>query len=74
MVERTVGLLAEGSTEAAATLRALLAEQNSAVQLRAAQLILDFGQRLRESAELEQRLVALEEHIQDSLAPQGSPR
>lgn len=61
MIERATAKLAEASTEAAATLRALLdASSPPAVRLGAARAILELGTRLREAEELEKRIAELE--------------
>jgi hypothetical protein len=60
MVGRALGQLADGMTEAAGTLRALLSAEGESVRRGAARSILELGNRLRESVELEQRLQALE--------------
>jgi hypothetical protein len=64
MVQRAAGVLTAAATEAVKTLVLL---QNTttpaAVRLGAARAILEMGMRLREVADLEQRLAALEEHL-----------
>jgi hypothetical protein len=61
LVARALGRLADGMTEAADVLRALLAAGTPpAVRLGAARSLLELGCRLRESVELEARLTALE--------------
>jgi AcrR family transcriptional regulator len=60
LLEHAVGQLAEASTAAAATLRALLDAEADTVRLGAARSILELGGRLREWVELEARIAALE--------------
>ena len=55
--------LAAGSTEAAVTLRNLLNAEADNIKLGAARSILEIGNRLREWAELEERIAALEQRI-----------
>ena len=59
MLSRAVGQLADASTEAVATLRALLNAEAETVRLNSAKAILELGAKLRE-AELERRIAALE--------------
>jgi hypothetical protein len=66
MVERAVGRLADGLTDAAAKLRQLLAARSEAIQLAAARSLLELGVKLREAVELEQRLAGLEQRLQES--------
>jgi hypothetical protein len=61
MMQRALGRLADGMAEAAAALRKLLASGSDAVKLAAARAILEFGPRLRETVEFEERLRALEQ-------------
>ena len=63
MLSRAVGTLADASTEAATTLRALLGADSETVRLGACRAILELGTRLRESEELAQRLSALEAQV-----------
>jgi hypothetical protein len=65
MVERALGQLAEGSTEAVATLRKLLKAKGDTVKLGAARTILEVGNKLRESVELQQRIAALEQRLEE---------
>jgi HEAT repeat protein len=60
MVSRAVGKLADGMVEAADVLRQLLQAESESVRLSAARTLLDVGNRLRESMELEERIRALE--------------
>jgi HEAT repeat protein len=57
---RAVGVLAEGATEAATVLRRLLKSESDAVRLGAARALLQIGDALRLSRELEDRLATLE--------------
>jgi HEAT repeat protein len=62
MVQRAAGSLTAAAMEAIKTLLALLQASNSGpVRLGAARAILELGTKLRESVELEQRIVALEQ-------------
>jgi hypothetical protein len=65
MVERALGQLAEGSTEAVGTLRKLLKAKADTVKLGAARTILEVGNKLRESVELQQRIAALEQRLEE---------
>jgi hypothetical protein len=60
MVGRALGKMAEGMTEAADTLRALLNSEGESVRLGAARSILELANKLREAVELDERLAALE--------------
>jgi hypothetical protein len=60
LIFRAVGALADASSEAAQTLRDLLASDRPSVQLGAAKAILDLGIKVREHAELADRIEALE--------------
>jgi hypothetical protein len=63
MVGRALGRMADGMTEAADTLRLLLAARGESVRLGAARALLELGAKLRESVELEQRILALEDNL-----------
>jgi hypothetical protein len=64
MIERGLGKLADAVADAAQALRNLLAEAESeAVKLSAAKIILEQAVKLRDAAELEQRIRALEERL-----------
>ena len=65
MVQRSLGRLADGVTEAADVLRQLLAAESEAVRLGAARSLLELGVKLREPVELEERLAALEARISE---------
>jgi hypothetical protein len=61
MVQRTGGMLTAAAGEAVKTLLALQKENISpATRLGAARAVLELGMRVRETAELEQRIAALE--------------
>lgn len=60
LLDRTVGALVEAAADAVATLRAALDDDDSAVQVRAARAILSALIQVRESADLEARITALE--------------
>ena len=66
LVDRAVGLLAATNAKAAATLRALLDDDAATVRLNAARCVLEATTRLRDAAELEERLQALERHVEKS--------
>lgn len=55
----------DGTANAADRLRQLFAAKSEAVQLGACRALLDLGAKLRESAELEQRLAAQEQMAQE---------
>jgi hypothetical protein len=62
MVQRTSGALTAAATEAVRTLLDLQkGPQPPAVRLGAAKAVLELGLKIRESAEFEERLIALEE-------------
>jgi hypothetical protein len=63
MVERALGQLADGSSEAVGTLRKLLKAKADPVKLSAARTILEMGNKLRESVELTQGIAALEQRL-----------
>ena len=69
-LSRAVGQLADASTEAVATLRALLSAEAETVRLGSAKAILELGAKLRES-ELERRIAALEAREAD---PEPEPQ
>ena len=64
--DRALGRLSAASTAAVRTLRQLLNAKSEAVRLAAARSILELGAKLRETVELEQRLLALEAHYDDT--------
>jgi hypothetical protein len=71
-VQRTAGTLTAAATEAVRTLLELLkAPAAAAVRLGAARAVLEIGLRLREVADLEERLAALEERLDASEAARG---
>jgi AcrR family transcriptional regulator len=59
-LNEAVGRLSEAANEAVSTLKALLVSGTDSVRLSAAKTILELGPRLREQAELEERITALE--------------
>jgi transposase-like protein len=59
-LNEAVGLLSEAANEAVSTLKALLTARAESVRLSAARAILELGPKLREQAELEERVTALE--------------
>ena len=59
-LNQAVGLLSEAANEAVSTLKALLTARAESVRLSAARAILELGPKLREQAELEERVTALE--------------
>jgi len=65
MVQRSLGRMADGMSEAAEVLRKLLAAESESVRLGAARSLLELGVKLRESVELEQRLADLEQQMED---------
>jgi hypothetical protein len=60
MVQRSLGRMADGMSDAADKLRELLAAESESVRLGAARTLLELGVKLRESVELEARLADLE--------------
>jgi hypothetical protein len=60
MVQRSLGRMADGMSDAADKLRDLLAAESESVRLGAARALLELGVKLRESVELEERLANLE--------------
>ena len=70
MVQRTAGALTAAANEAVRTLVDLLkAPQPAAVRLGAARSVLELGMKVREAAELEQRLTALEARLDQTGGP-----
>lgn len=64
LISRTVGRLADATTDAVGTLQELLGKGTPpATRLGAARAILEMASRYRESEELEKRLAALEEAV-----------
>lgn len=61
MTSRALGRLADGMAFAADTLRKLLTAKSEMVRLSAARSVLELGNKLRESVELEERLQTLEQ-------------
>ena len=64
MVARAVGLLADASTDAVATLKGLLHAESESVKLGAARSVLEIGNKLRESVELAAEVGELRQIIQ----------
>jgi hypothetical protein len=63
MVQRSLGRMADGMSDAAAKLRELLTAESESVRLGAARALLELGVKLRESVELEARLLAVEAYL-----------
>jgi hypothetical protein len=63
MVSEASGRLARAMSGAAGALEGLLTAEGESVRLSAARSVLEFGVKIRESAELEQRVVALEQSL-----------
>jgi hypothetical protein len=61
LVERAAGRLAGGMTAAAATLTKLLTARSETVRLGSARALLELAVKIRESVELESRILALEQ-------------
>ncbi len=74
LLARAVGILAEGTTAAAATLRLLLRSDSPSVQLAAARAILDQTTRGIELLDLAERVSALEEQTAAAEAAKGGSR
>ena len=72
IVGQAMGALTEAMTEAAGTLRRLLQAEREPVRLGAARSILEFGQRLRESVELEARIAAMESTLEADTDGKGN--
>ena len=71
LVERATGQMADAMSAAAEALRKLLEARSEAVRLGAARAVLELGMKLRESAELEERLAELERRLGE--APEVCP-
>jgi hypothetical protein len=69
MLSQAMGQLADGMTEAVATMRNLLKAKKDGVKLQAAKALLDLAMRMRLTVDHEQRLQALE-----AMLPEGNPR
>jgi len=63
MYERAVGQLADALTAAVATLVQSLGAENEAVRVRAATAVLDWSMKLREHADLAERIAHLEARL-----------
>jgi hypothetical protein len=73
MVERALGKMTDGMTEAADTLRSLLHAEAESVRLGAARSILELSNKLREAVEVETRLAELERRLLVGHLPRLSP-
>jgi hypothetical protein len=71
MLDAGAGRLAEGVCEAADVLRELLHAKSESIRLGAARALLEMCSKLRESLELEERIVELEERLHAAPAPNG---
>ena len=70
ILQRSAGMLTAASVEGTRTLLTLLRDQSPpAVRLGAARAVLEIGIKVREAADLADRVTALEEHL--SLKPPG---
>jgi hypothetical protein len=63
MVEKALGRLGDGMSEAADLLRNLLVSDEERIRLPAARTLLELGAKSRESVQLEERLAALEDQM-----------
>jgi hypothetical protein len=63
MVQRTMGALTAAGQEAVRTLLELLKGSTPSVRLGAVRMVLEMGIKMREVADLEERLAALEEQL-----------
>jgi hypothetical protein len=67
MLQRTAAMLTAASGEAVKTLLVLLKDSvSAATRLGAARAILEIGMKVRETAELEQRIASLEEQLRSA--------
>jgi hypothetical protein len=70
MVQRTVGTLTAAGSESVRTLLELVKPAAPyAVRLGAARAMLELGNKLREAVDLEERLAALEERLEEQHKP-----
>ena len=70
MAQRIAGMLTAAAGEAVKALLELLAASNpSPARLGAVRTVLEYGLKLREAADLEERVAAVEDHIAAQLAP-----
>ena len=75
MLESTIGILADASTEAARTLRGLLAANVAPnVRLRAAMAVIDLTRELTEERDLEERVTRLELALEPDASASWLPR
>ncbi len=65
MVARSVGMLADASSEAVATLKGLLRAESESVKLGAARSVLEIGTKLRESVELTAEVAELKRIVEE---------
>jgi hypothetical protein len=65
MISRAAGALADSMGEGARVLRKLLSSRSEATRLRAAQQLIELALKVTSAAELEARLAALEQRIQE---------
>lgn len=65
LLARAVGLLAAHAADAAACLHALLTDGGPAAQVSAARAILEFGGRMREELDINERLTAVEAALRE---------
>jgi hypothetical protein len=72
MVHRTAGTLTAAATEAVRALLDLLKTGTPTVRLGAARTILEVGAKLRESADLEERVAEIEQRLDQKSSSQGS--
>jgi hypothetical protein len=71
MVACSLGRMADGMAEAADTLRQLLQAEGESVRLGAARSILELGNKLRESVELEQQIQELQGRVDELRGSDG---
>ena len=69
MIGQALGRMADGMSEGADVLRALLAAESESVRLGACRTMLELGVKLRESVELEERLAVLEQRFEEKGKP-----
>lgn len=69
MVARAAGVMADGMSEAATTLRELLTAESESTRLGACRALLELGVKIRETVELETRLKVIEEQLAAQQVP-----
>lgn len=69
MVARAAGVMADGMSEAATTLRGLLTAISESTRLGACRTMLELGVKIRETVELESRLKVIEEQLAQQEPP-----